>query len=338
MIYTSGNLTIDNGVWTNKKSIGKLNVYKDGDTSSPNITIDSSDFDTLASQISATNNKVDTILSDIAAAPNSSLASLNAGDVTLSPNGLIKSSSKLSSSIGTPFTGYLASKVNVDCSGATVMADNLSEGVTAYDSSGNLITGNGKDNEIYMKENAQELIVPLYNSTKEITELSELNIQGETSAYRDIPLTYVGDDGYLYVLSSVSTTLYCHSHGASGIGGGGRSLWATPSSFMTVSALDSEQSEIPYGTILNATGNITGRNVSNQLGYRQYDNILEVFQTDISLNLFETPVPYGTSYLRLTTRTQHVVADDGYSHYEESSNITGTKATYLKLDMKSATQ
>lgn len=147
MIYTSGNLTIDNGVWTNKKSIGKLNVYKDGDTSNPNITIDSSDFDTLASQINNANTKVDNILTSIGVeGGNKSLTDLDAGSVMLAPDGKIKSSSKKSNLVGQVFHGYLASEVGVDCSNATVLADNLSEGIAAYDANGTLITGTGVDN------------------------------------------------------------------------------------------------------------------------------------------------------------------------------------------------
>ena len=64
----------------------------------------------------------------------------------LAPDGKIKSSSKKSDLVGQVFHGYLASEVGVDCSNATVLADNLSEGITAYDANGTLITGTGVDN------------------------------------------------------------------------------------------------------------------------------------------------------------------------------------------------
>lgn len=183
-----------------------------------------------------------------------------------------------------------------------------------------------------MKENAQEIIVPLYNSTKEENVLSDLNIRNNNSATVSIPITYVGEDGYLYILSSVSANLYRQNHGASGIGGGGRSLWATADAQINIIASDGNQNEIPYSNIYSASSS-DGTNVPS-MGYRNYDDIMEVSVKSISLNLFETALPYGTKYLNITTTTHVTEADDGYSHYGAGSIVDGAKATYLKLDMK----
>ena len=158
-----------------------------------------------------------------------------------------------------------------------------------------------------------KIVNAVYNADKVTNSHSEANVTNSTASCI-VPISYTDDDEYMYILSSISTSCYAAHEAWIDIGGGTRCLYANASAYTTLYALNADKASL--GQIFSG-----GANSGNTTW-------------TVTCSLFETTIPDNTEYIKITNTAVQGYDSDAYDSLSANGSVSGTTATYLKLDIE----